>query len=83
MESKKGGKSMHQSGQARINARPSKWGLGWALCTRTEMIPTPNDPQNRPKHDPKWSPTPNDHQIFSQATRNDPQGIIGMEWDDV
>ena len=45
--------------------------------------PTSNDPQNQPKHDPKWSPTSNDPQIFSQATWNDSQGIIEMEWDDV
>ena len=36
----------------------------------------------RSVHDPKWSPTPNDPQIFSLATWNDPLGIIGMEWDD-
>ena len=33
--------------------------------------------------DPKWSPTPNDPPIFSHATRTDPIGIMGMEWDDV
>ena len=53
-----------------------------SLVRDPKWSPTPNDPPNRPEHDPRWSPTPNDPQIFSHATRNDPRGIIGMEWDD-
>ena len=32
---------------------------------------------------PKWSPTPNDPQIFSHATSNDPRGIMGVEWENI
>ena len=48
-----------------------------------DLYATLNDP--RPQMIPKidLNTTPNDPQIFSHATWNDPRRIIGVEWENI
>ena len=60
-----------------------------AVCTRPEMMPTPNDPRhqmipkidlNTTRNDPRPRMIPN---FFHTRPEMIPRWIIGMEWDDV
>ena len=52
-------------------------------CFKIDMYATRNDRRLQMIHKIDLNTTRNDPQMFSHSTRNDPRGIIGMEWDDV